>query len=580
MSNQQQIINSIIENFKSENDLKDKNLFEVFSIMQILNKKDIEIEDAYDSVVDGGQDGGIDSVIFLINDKYLSTEEELREMILNKEINRKSEVEISIIQIKDSENYKETVFDRLSLTFVDIFDLKKDEKKLLKNYNTELIDKVKILRIILNEVAVLTNNISLSILYVNKGDSNKTPISVKNRGNLLEEQVKELVNIKNIEIKYYGCDELRSAYLEPEECELIIKYNDELNSIFLHEKNVAYIITANLKDYYEFITNEDKIRENIFESNVRHFQGNVTVNGNIINTLKDEKDIEFWWLNNGITILVSEIVPLPANKLKLTNVQIVNGLQTTFCIYNEFKDKDIASENRSIMIKIIKTDDSKYIDKIISSTNSQTEVRAADLRATDELQRDIESYFLSKGYYYDRRKNFYKNQRKERNKIFSIAKTAQYIETLLYKKPNNARSNPTSLLKSDDNYSRIFTKDNSIEVYLNSCLIYKVVDRYVKDIESSNDPVQLKYRTSIKNFTFHLMLIIVCVHLRKASFTDKDIAKIDINNINIEEFEEAVKFLIECLDEFNLSSEIENAINIAKSKAFTDKLDTMLKARY
>lgn len=580
MSNQVEIINSIIKNFKNENGLKEKYIFEAFSITQILNSKDIDTDDIYDSIVDGGQDGGIDSVIFLINDKYLSTLDDLKEMIRNKEINRKSEVEIYIIQIKDSENYKETVFDRLSLTFTDIFDFDKDEKYLLKNYNGDLVDKIKIIRYILSDIAVLTNNISLNVVYINKGDSKKIQPSVISRGDILKRQL-DNINISKIEIKYYGVNELREAYLKPEDSELIIKYNGQLNSIFLDEKNVAYIIISNLKDYYEFITNDDnKIRESVFESNVRHFQGNITVNGKIVDTLKKEKSIEFWWLNNGITILVSEIVPLPANKLRLTNVQIVNGLQTTFCIFNEFKDKDLSKEKRSIMIKIIKTDDDKCIDKIISSTNSQTEVRPADLRATDELQRDIENYFLGKGYYYDRRKNYYKNQRKERGKIFGIAKTAQYVETILFRRPNNARSNPTSLLKSDDNYNRIFNKDFKIEAYLKCCLIFKVVDKYIKDTNPEKDVIQNKYKASIKNFTFHLMLIIVCIHLKKSKFNDDDISKISISNFNIEEFEEAVKFLIKCLDTFNDENKIENAINTAKAKPFTDKINEMLDKRF
>lgn len=580
MSNQVEIINSIIKNFKNENSLKEKYIFEAFSITQILNSKDIDIDDIYDSIVDGGQDGGIDSVVFLINDKYLPTLDDLKEMIKNKDINRKSEVEIYIIQIKDSESYKEGVFDRLSLTFTDIFDFDKDEKYLLKNYNGDLVDKIKIIRYILSDIAVLTNNISLNIVYINKGDCKKIQPSVVGRGNILKRQL-DNINISKIEIKYYGVNELREAYLKPEDSELIIKYNGQLNSIFLDEKNVAYIIISNLKDYYEFITNDDnKIRESVFESNVRHFQGNITVNSKIVDTLKKEKSMEFWWLNNGITILVSEIVPLPANKLRLTNVQIVNGLQTTFCIFNEFKDKDLSKEQRSIMIKIIKTDDDKCIDKIISSTNSQTEVRPADLRATDELQRDIENYFLGKGYYYDRRKNYYKNQRKERGKIFGIAKTAQYVETILFRRPNNARSNPTSLLKSDDNYNRIFNKDFKIEAYLKCCLIFKVVDKYIKDIDPEKDLIQNKYKASIKNFTFHLMLIIVCIHLKKSEFNDDDVSKINISNFNIEEFEEAVQFLIKCLDIFNDENKIENAINTAKAKPFTDKINEMLDKRF
>ena len=74
-----------------------------------------------------------------------------------------------------------------------------------------------------------------------------------------------------------------------------------------------------------------------------------------------------------------------------------------FCIVEYLRDNYELEETRTVLVKIIKTNNSKYIDKIISSTNSQTEVRPAD-----DLQKDIEQYFLSKGYYYDRRKTIIK----------------------------------------------------------------------------------------------------------------------------------------------------------------------------
>ncbi|MBZ5489947.1 MAG: AIPR family protein [Acidobacteriia bacterium] len=44
------------------------------------------------------------------------------------------------------------------------------------------------------------------------------------------------------------------------------------------------------------------------------------------------------------------------------------------------------------------------------TTNYQNGVEIASLRATDTLQRNIEHFLGDKGWYYDRRKNHYKNQ--------------------------------------------------------------------------------------------------------------------------------------------------------------------------
>lgn len=177
-----------------------------------------------------------------------------------------------------------------------------------------------------------------------------------------------------------------------------------------------------------------------------------------------------------------------------------------FCIVEYLRDNYELEETRTVLVKIIKTNNSKYIDKIISSTNSQTEVRPAD-----DLQKDIEQYFLSKGYYYDRRKNYYKNLKMDRNRIFNIAKTAQYIEIILFRRPHAARSNLTTLLKGNESYTRIFNKNINIEAYLKSCMIYKVIDLFIKDFDDTSDILYSKYGVSMKNFTFHIMLIIVAI---------------------------------------------------------------------
>ena len=77
----------------------------------------------------------------------------------------------------------------------------------------------------------------------------------------------------------------------------------------------------------------------IFESNIRHYQGDVDVNNKIKDSLDSEFAIDFWWLNNGITIIAED--PSQISKtLSLSNVQIVNGLQTTFTLAKYYKADD------------------------------------------------------------------------------------------------------------------------------------------------------------------------------------------------------------------------------------------------
>jgi len=82
-------------------------------------------------------------------------------------------------------------------------------------------------------------------------------------------------------------------------------------------------------------------------------------------------------------------------------------------------------DERSILVRVIVTEDAESRDRIIRATNSQTDIPSASLRATDKIHRDIEDFFATRGLFYDRRKNFYKNQGKPVRKIVSIGFLAQ-----------------------------------------------------------------------------------------------------------------------------------------------------------
>ena len=141
----------------------------------------------------------------------------------------------------------------------------------------------------------------------------------------------------------------------------------------------GYVVLCKLSDYNKFLRgDEDKVRHELFESNVRDFQGDTEVNAEIVKTLKDEKAVEFWWMNNGVTILASRAT-LNGDTVTIENPQIVNGLQTSTQIarhFQTFGDED----SRNVMVKIVASDNDETRDKIIKATNSQNAVQPATLR--------------------------------------------------------------------------------------------------------------------------------------------------------------------------------------------------------
>ena len=243
----------------------------------------------------------------------------------------------------------------------------------------------------------------------------------------------------------------------------------------------AYLCLINLRDYYTFISdNKRALRKHIFETNVRDYQGKVEVNEGIKQTLESDSKEDFWWLNNGITIIAANAT-ISGKTITLEDPQIVNGLQTSTEIFEYFKiTSPKTPEERSVLVKIIVTTSSGSQENIIRATNSQTAVPLASLKATDKVQRDIEDYFRHNDLYYDRRKNYYKNLKVQREKIISISYLAQAVMALVLQEPNEARARPSSILKKDSDYRKIFNSAYPLKLYLNSIKIMRLADHHIK----------------------------------------------------------------------------------------------------
>lgn len=218
------------------------------------------------------------------------------------------------------------------------------------------------------------------------------------------------------------------------------------------------------------------------------------------------------------------------------------------------------------MVKVIINNNKETTDNIIASTNSQNPVSATLLRATEPIQRDLELFFLNENYYYDRRKNYYKNQGKPARKIFSIQYTAQSIQSIIFDKPHSARATPTSLLKKDASYNRIFDPLKNFKGYLNCCLINKRTHDFWLRHQNTDE----KLKTS--NFKFHLSALMVKKFFNSTQVTFDQIVEINLIQLDEDNFNSSITQLSIKIDNYLSKNESYNLINIAKSGDFTDYL--------
>ncbi|MBR0867636.1 AIPR family protein [Bradyrhizobium sp. YCK136] len=127
------------------------------------------------------------------------------------------------------------------------------------------------------------------------------------------------------------------------------------------------------------------LRRSMLEPNVRDYQGTKNVvNRAIRQSLAEATAPEFWWLNNGVTILASKC-SVVGNRIVIEKPEVVNGLQTSYEIFQFFKTQPELSDARNVLVRVIVPPDEHVRSKIIRATNSQTAINEVSLRATDPI---------------------------------------------------------------------------------------------------------------------------------------------------------------------------------------------------
>ncbi|MGW3100215.1 AIPR family protein [Streptomyces sp. NPDC001102] len=158
----------------------------------------------------------------------------------------------------------------------------------------------------------------------------------------------------------------------------------------------------------------EKCGARLFSKNIRQSLGLTRINVGIERTLTDEPE-NFWYFNNGITILCNRVEPFyPGRRhpdhpvvLKLTHATVVNGAQTVTSIHRAMKRTPETAAEADVSVRVIALGDdyAEYANRIAETTNTQNDVYRQDFISLDEKQALIRQDFdltLGKTYVYKR----------------------------------------------------------------------------------------------------------------------------------------------------------------------------------
>lgn len=202
----------------------------------------------------------------------------------------------------------------------------------------------------------------------------------------------------------------------------------------------------------------DKWGARLLESNVRSFlQARGGVNKGIRNTILQDPGM-FFAYNNGITATAERVETVSEDGTTyishLTNLQIVNGGQTTASIFSARK-KDKADLARIfVQMKLSVVDPEKALEvvpKISEFANSQNKVNAADFFANHPFHIRMEEYsrriwapapdgsFKQSKWFYERARGSYDNERAYLTKAKKDAFDAEYPKAQRFAKTDLAK---------------------------------------------------------------------------------------------------------------------------------------------
>ena len=387
-----------------------------------------------------------------------------------------------------------------------------------------------------------------------------------------------LQDFPKIEINFYDFDRLFDFYVNryltmraapPKRISFEV-----LNLLTKATPNKSRVFTCRGKELAK-IYNDYK--ERIFQQNVRYSLGlrSKSINRQILETATDNmRNKEFWYFNNGITIVCKKINGATSGKvINLDNAQIINGAQTTYALYEAYKNGDL-KDDVEVLVKVIETDDRNFIESVTLYTNSQNAIRLRDLCSKDEIQTIIQKILLdSYLYFYERARgefdSLYPTIDAKRRllgmdykvKLINNENAAQSFLAIYLNKPAQAKSEKARIFMKDKAgfYDDIFNRNDTIlaEKILMSWKLLKYIELHKKEYSKKYkvaEDLSENERNEIYKYDFllhseYFILNIFKYFLKNGGFdinAKKDdlltiISKIENNDSQIRDYYETIR---------------------------------------
>jgi hypothetical protein len=164
------------------------------------------------------------------------------------------------------------------------------------------------------------------------------------------------------------------------------------------EPYTAYYGQVDLKD----IATWGKFGQFLYARNIRGFKGSTDVNEGIASTIKTNPQ-NFWYFNNGITIVASKITPQPLGSgtqdsrvFECEGASVINGAQTVGSIVSALNTPIPGLDKARVLVRIISLEGvpADFAIELTKAANTQNRIESKDFVAQDPQQHRLQTELL------------------------------------------------------------------------------------------------------------------------------------------------------------------------------------------
>lgn len=539
-------MNKIIESFLMThideyniNNLKKETAFEHFINRCIVNKYTLDRFDPDDVMTDEGEKG-LDGVAVIINDRLIVSKDEAVSIVQN---SKTLDVKFIFIQSKTSESFSGSEIGDFCYGVRAFFE--SEDKRPVTNEKMETLIEIK--DYIYSKSVDFSTHPTVELFYVCCGKWNEDN-GLRNR---IESDIKDLKlssDFSTVDFTPYDSEKIIITYKElKKKISRVIPMEKKVAFPRIDGVKQAYLGMVKCKDFVEILKDSDgNMLTNIFEDNVRDFQGYNAVNQEIRATITNMEDqARFAILNNGITI-VANTIKVTGDNLELFDYQIVNGCQSSYVM---FGNKEAINDISYVVVKVIEVSDEVISNRVIYTTNRQTEVKSEAFASSKPFHKRLQDYYNSiepqyRLFYERRSKQYDLVDEVSKEKVVTLTTQIHSYLSMFLNEPHSTHRYYGELLNAYSN--KIFLDQDAHDVYYISAYF----NYYLDDMFKSGR-INKKY----KKLKFHLLCAMKGIsvgtqvnfgHSRKQR---KEADKLILLIKDQQKMEQCFKTAIMCLDQ-------------------------------